>query len=79
MDVLVDKMASDLKSKLRKAVEKHEKLLTKQLTSSQKVTNGKAPTVRVSSSRVAALPAPSKRKTVAYNSDTDESDSDHSR
>jgi hypothetical protein len=84
IDVLVDKMASDLKTKLRKAVEKNDKISAKQLVAAQKTTQSRgvpAPAPAASSrgrNRVASATPSSSKKAVRYNSDSD-SDSADSR
>ena len=82
IDVLVDKMASDLKTKLRKAVEKNDKISAKQLVAAQKTTQSRGVPAPAASSRgrnrVASATPSSSKKAVRYNSDSD-SDSADSR
>lgn len=75
IDRLVDKLASDLKARLKKVVVRSEKMVLKQNTTAQKSTESAKP--RASSSTSSRRPAPQRRKAKeSAHSDTDYSEDD---
>jgi hypothetical protein len=80
IDAIVDKMATDMRAKLRKAIERNDKIFAKQIAAAQKTTQSRVPSTdtRPSSRAPVAPSAPTKpkRRNVRYDS---ESESDGSR